>query len=85
MPKSKKVQSSEPVDAQPEVEPTPQPQPQPVALTKDEYIKARAIIKQYREEKKSKPKRTCTEKQLQALAAGREANKRFKKQVKPSE
>ena len=50
---------------------------QPVALTKEDYLKARATIQQFREEKKNKPKRPCSEKQLAALAAGRMKNKRF--------
>ena len=55
-------------------------------LTKADYLKAKATIKQFREEKKAKPKRKCSEAQLAALAAGREKNKRFaKNQVKPSD
>ena len=53
----------------------------PVNLTKADYLKARATIKQYRESKKSKPKRICSEAQLAALAAGREKNKRFQKKT----
>ena len=49
----------------------------PVVLTKDDYNKARGIIKSYREAQKAKPKRQCSEKQLAALKAGREKNKRF--------
>ena len=44
---------------------------------KDDYLRARATIKSYRESQKNKPKRTCSEKQLAALAAGRMKNKRF--------
>ena len=55
----------------------------PLAYTKDDYIKARETIRQYREAQKSKPKRKCSEKQLEALKAGREKNNRFKNQVKP--
>ena len=59
---------------------------QPTLLTKDDYLKAKATIKQFREEKKAKPKRVCSEKQLAALAQGRAKNKRFaKNQVKPSD
>ena len=57
----------------------------PLAYTKEDYNKARETIKQYREAQKSKPKRKCSEKQLEALKAGREKNNRFKNQVKPSD
>ena len=50
---------------------------EPTILTKADYLKAKATIKQFREEKKNKPKRPCTEKQLAALAAGRARNKHF--------
>ena len=53
---------------------------------KDDYMKAKATIKQFRENQKNRPKRPCSEKQLVALKAGREKNKRFaKNQVKPSD
>ena len=55
----------------------------PLAYTKEDYNKARETIRQYREAQKSKPKRKCSEKQLEALKAGREKNNRFKNQVKP--
>ena len=70
------------------VEQTYEPQPveepadvghESVALTKDDYLKARATIKSYREAQKNKPKRKCSEAQLAALAAGRARNKRFAK------
>jgi len=57
------------------VEPT---QPASVYVSKDDYIKARAVIKSYRELQKSRPKRKCSEKQLQALAEGRAKNSRAK-------
>ena len=60
-------------------------EPQSIPLTKEDYLKARATIKQFKEEKKAKPKRQCSEKQLAALAAGRAKNNRFKKQGKPSD
>ena len=71
--RSKKVIEPKPV------EPVNEPvnEVQPVALTKDDYNKARATIKSYREAQKNKPKRQCTEKQLAALAQGRAKNKRF--------
>ena len=50
---------------------------EPIALTKEEYLRARATIKSYREAQKNKPKRKCSDKQLAALKAGRERNKRF--------
>ena len=83
MPRQKKVQSVEPVNVEPVDEKCCVSQPTP--LTKDDYLKARATIKQWRETKKAKPKRQCTEKQLAALAAGRARNQRFKNQVKPSD
>ena len=52
---------------------------EPTILTKDDYLKARATIKSYRESQKNKPKRKCSDKQLEALAAGRARNKRFAK------
>ena len=74
MPKTKKqaVQSPEPVPVAPPAE-----EPQQTVVTKEDYNKARSVIKQYRETKKAAPKRPCSEKQLAALAAGRERNKRF--------
>ena len=72
----KKAQATEPALAQP-VEQTNEPQPIP--LTKEDYIKARATIKQYREAQSTRPKRPCSQKQLEALAAGRAKNKRFQK------
>ena len=50
---------------------------QPQTYTKSDYIKARAVIKSYRQAQKEKPKRKCTEKQLAALA-GRAKNTRNK-------
>ena len=52
---------------------------EPSILTKEDYLKARATIKSYRESQKNRPKRKCSDKQLAALAAGREKNKRFAK------
>ena len=51
---------------------------QPQKYTKSDVIRARAIISAYRETQKSRPKRKCSEKQLAALAAGREKNGRLK-------
>ena len=48
---------------------------------KDDYVKTRATIKQYRESQKSKPKRPCSERQLAVLAQGRMKNKRFQKKL----
>ena len=83
MPRTKKVvQAVEPVNAPLNESAVATP----LAYTKDDYIKARETIKQYREAQKSKPKRKCSEKQLEALKAGREKNQRFQKnQVKPSD
>ena len=72
--KTKPIQTSDVAEV-PIVESTNEAQP--VALTKEDYLKARATIQQFREEKKNKPKRPCSEKQLAALAAGRMKNKRF--------
>ena len=41
-------------------------------ITKEEYLKARATIARFNEEKKNRPKRQCSEKQLEALRKGRE-------------
>ena len=51
---------------------------QPVTYTKSDYIKARAVISSYKEQRKNRPKRSCSEKQLEALRQGREKNKRNK-------
>ena len=80
MPRTKKVQTIEPKPNQVQQESQPVEQVnevQSVVLTKDDYEKARATIKSYREAQKQKPKRKCSEKQLAALKAGREKNKRF--------
>ena len=83
--KTKQVnQSTQPIEPSAklaEQEPTTQPVDQLATplITKDDYLKARATIKQYRESKKNQPKRKCSEAQLAALAAGRNKNKRFNK------
>ena len=78
--KQKQVNQPQQVEPQqqalPPVETT---EAKPAIPTKEDYQKARALIKQYRETKKSKPKRQCSEKQLEALAQGRAKNKRFQK------
>ena len=51
---------------------------QPIIYSKSDMIKAKAIIQSYRQQQKDRPKRKCSEKQLAALAAGREKNKRNK-------
>ena len=83
MPKKTKTNQSVEVAEAPVIEPI-NDVPQPVQLTKEEYLKARATIKQYRENQKNKPKRKCSEKQLEALAKGREANRRLKKKEETS-
>lgn len=72
----KQVNQSQPVETQqaPPVETT---ETKPSTPTKEDYQRARALIKQYRETKKQQPKRQCSAKQLEALAAGRQKNKRF--------
>ena len=77
MPRKAKVQQPAPV-----VEAPPIQQPieeQATTVSKEDYNKARAMIKQYRETKKQQPKRQCSERQLEALAQGRMKNKRFAK------
>ena len=63
---------SKPVEQTEESPITPPP-------NRDQYLKARALIQLYRENQKSKPKRPCSDKQLAALAAGRNKNPRSKK------
>ena len=74
MPRTKKAKQVENVEA-PQVESTNETQP--TTPNKDDYNKARNVIKSYREAQKAKPKRPCSEKQLAALAAGRTKNRRF--------
>ena len=76
MPKTKKAQEPAPIVEVAPVQPTTEA---PTVVTKDDYNKARSVIKQYRETKKSQPKRPFSAKQLEALAKGRERNKRFAK------
>ena len=86
MPRTKKqVQAVEPTKADAPLNEPVATESAPPPLTKEDYIKARATIKQWRENKKARPKRQCSEKQLAALAAGRARNQRFKKQDKPSD
>ena len=54
-------------------------------LTKDEIKRAKELLARARQEKKDKPKRKCTEKQLAALAAGRAKNPRLNKKKENSE
>ena len=70
----KKVKQTEPeiVEAKPV-------EPQPLTASRDDYLRARAVIQLYRENQKNRPKRPCSEKQLAALKAGREKNSRTKK------
>ena len=75
MPRKVKQQANESSEVIQPVEQTEEAKQLPP--NKDEYMKARATIKSYREAQKSKPKRVCSEKQLAALAAGRARNKRF--------
>ena len=84
MPRSKKAKQVVPVEAQPVEEPTDVGH-EPTILTKADYLKAKATIKQFREEKKNKPKRPCTERQLEALAQGRMKNKHFANKQKEAQ
>ena len=87
MPRTKKVvQSSEHIEAPIVDEPADNSnKPTSLSISKEDYLKARATIKQYNESKKSRPKRKCSDKQLAALAAGRARNQRFKHQVEPAD
>ena len=76
---NKLTKPEESVEVKPE--PVQVPPPQPLSATRDDYIKARATIQLYREAQKNKPKRKCSEKQLAALAAGRQKNSRCQKKV----
>ena len=80
MPRKSTKATVQPVEAPaieaPPVQPTNET---PTTVSKEDYIHARSVIKQWRETKKTQPKRKCTDKQLAALAAGRERNKRFAK------
>ena len=78
--KTNKVNVSE----APQVE-APQIEPQPLSATREDYLKARAVIQLYRENQKNRPKRKCSDKQLAALAAGRAANARNKKNPTPEQ
>ena len=76
MPKKVKANvSTQPVEEQTDTghEPTQ------LSATREDYLRARAVIQLYRENQKSRPKRKCSEKQLAALAAGRSKNPRTKK------
>ena len=54
---------------------------EPKTYTKSDYIHAKAVISAYKEAQKNRPKRQCSQKQLEALAKGREANMK-KRQAK---
>ena len=88
MPRKSKAQAT-PAD-DPPVQPNKQPltrssaetnlnEQTPATVSKEDYMHARSVIKQYRETKKTQPKRKCSEAQLAALAAGRARNSRIKK------
>ena len=79
MPRKSSKANAQPVEAPPVEAPVEESEPQPTIVSKEEYQKARQTIKRYRETKKQQPKRPCSEKQLAALKAGRERNKRFAK------
>ena len=76
MPKKVKANvSTEPVEEQTDTGHGPTQ----LSATREDYLRARAVIQLYRENQKSRPKRKCSEKQLAALAKGREANPRARK------
>ena len=55
------------------------PQVTPRVYSKSEFIHAKAIIAAYKDQNKNRPKRQCSEKQLEALKHGREKNPRMNK------
>ena len=54
-------------------------EPKPISASRDDYLRARAVIQLYREAQKNRPKRPCSTAQLAALKAGREKNSRCKR------
>ena len=78
--KANKVNVSEPEQVE-----APQIEPQPLSATREEYLQARAVIQLYRENQKNRPKRKCSERQLEALAQGRAKNARNKKNTTPEQ
>ena len=80
MPRQKKQVSQPEQTESPQVE-SVNTTPQPLSASREDYLRARAVIQLYRENQKNRPKRKCSEKQLEALAAGRARNKRCKKEV----
>ncbi len=76
-PKATEPKASEPI--------TELTETQPQMLSKDEIKRAKELLARARQEKKDKPKRKCTEKQLAALAAGRAKNPRLNKKKENSE
>ena len=81
MPRVKKQvkESVEPTEVPKQTEPVEEPKS--VSATREDYLRARAVIQLYRENQKQRPKRKCSEKQLAALAAGRAKNSRCQKKV----
>ena len=77
--KSKASVQPQAVEAPQQAPPVETIEAKPATPTKEDYQRARQTIKQYRETKKQQPKRQCSAKQLEALAAGRARNKRFQK------
>jgi len=59
-------------------------EPKPLSASRDDYLRARAVIQLYRENQKNRPKRPCSEAQLAALAKGRAKNSRCKKPTSES-
>ena len=81
-PKAPEPKATEPKAPEPITELT---ETQSQMLTKDDIKRAKELLARARQEKKDKPKRKCTEKQLAALAAGRAKNPRLNKKKENSE
>ena len=82
MPKAKKVKESVAKQVDSTNEPKavePIEEPKPISASRDDYLRARAVIQLYREAQKNRPKRPCSTAQLAALKAGREKNSRCKR------
>ena len=47
--------------------------------SKADYLKAKEVVSKYLKQQSERPKRKCSEKQLEALAAGRAKNPKFSK------
>jgi len=81
-----KIQEPKPRRGRPPKAPEVTPEPTTEEpLTKDDIKKAKDVLARLKQEKKDKPKRKFSEKQLAALAAGRAKNPRLNKNKENSE